>query len=185
MISLITIDKDNFEYFRDEIQVIEKASFPTPWSPSAFREEIYKSVSHLWGLIVNEELAGYICFWEFAGEIHLMNIAVHPERRAKGLGRYMLSSMIEAGISKGDQTIWLEVRPSNMAARRLYEKARFKQTARRPHYYKDTHEDAIIMSLFLKKGTEKFQAIGKERDKSCLIYPPGRRDTVNRLHSQS
>jgi ribosomal-protein-alanine N-acetyltransferase len=136
MISLIIIDEDNFEYFKDEILEIEKASFPSPWSPNGFREEI-----------MNDELVGYICFWEFAGEIHLMNIAVRPDRRGKGLGQYMLNRMIEAGISKGFQAVWLEVRPSNFAARRLYEKTCFRETGRRQQYYKDTHEDAIIMSL--------------------------------------
>ena len=147
MISLIPIDEDNFDYFKDDILEIEKVSFPSPWSPSAFREEIKKSVSQLWGLLMNEELVGYVCFWEFAGEIHLMNIAVHPERRGRGLGRYMLDRMIEAGIPRGLQTVWLEVRPSNIVARRLYEKACFRETGRRHQYYKDTHEDAIIMSL--------------------------------------
>jgi ribosomal-protein-alanine N-acetyltransferase len=147
MISLIIIDKDNFRYFEDDILEIEKASFPSPWSPDAFREEVNKTVSHLWGLIMNEEFVGYICFWEFAGEIHLMNIAVHPDRRGRGLGQYMLNRMIEAGKSKGFQTAWLEVRPSNVAARRLYEKTCFRETGRRPQYYKDTHEDAIVMSL--------------------------------------
>jgi ribosomal-protein-alanine N-acetyltransferase len=147
MISLVIIDEDNFQYFKDDILEIEKASFPSPWSPNGFREEINKPISHLWGLIMNEELIGYICFWEFAGEIHLMNIAVHPDRRGRGFGQYMLNRMIEAGISKGFQTVWLEVRPSNHIARRLYEKTCFREIGRRPQYYKDTHEDAIVMSL--------------------------------------
>jgi len=185
MISLVLIDNDNFGHFSDAIQVIEKASFPTPWSPNAFKEEIDKSVSHLWGLIADEGLVGYICFWEFAGEIHLMNLAVHPDKRAKGFGQYMLKRMIEAGISKGDQTVWLEVRPSNVAARRLYEKACFEETGRRPHYYKDTHEDAIVMSLFLKEKKKHLRGMGKERSENCVIYPSGRRGLENRLHSQS
>ncbi len=147
MISLITIDEDNFQYFKDDILEIEKASFPSPWSPNAFREEINRPVSNLWGLVMNNKLVGYICFWEFAGEIHLMNIAVHPDRRRSGLGQHMLSRMIQAGISKGFQTAWLEVRPSNFKARRLYKKACFREIGRRAQYYKDTHEDAIVMSL--------------------------------------
>jgi ribosomal-protein-alanine N-acetyltransferase len=147
MISLIKIDKDNFQHFKDDILEIEKASFPSPWSVHAFREEIERPVSSLWGLVTDNKLVGYICFWEFAGEIHLMNIAVHPDRRRSGLGQHMLNRMIEAGISKGFQTAWLEVRPSNLKARRLYKKTCFRETGRRPQYYKDTHEDAIVMSL--------------------------------------
>jgi ribosomal-protein-alanine N-acetyltransferase len=169
MISLTIIDEDNFQYFRDDILEIEKASFPSPWSPNAFREEINKLVSHLWGLIMNEELVGYICFWEFAGELHLMNIAVHPDRRGRGLGRYMLNGMIEAGISKGSQIVWLEVRPSNLAARKLYEKTCFRETGRRQQYYKDTHEDAIVMSLLLHQKKGHLRGVGRTLHRTCLI----------------
>jgi len=59
--------------------------------------------------------------------------------------------MLEAGVSRGVETAWLEVRPSNFLARVLYQKAGFKETGRRPQYYKDTNEDAIVMSLSLFK----------------------------------
>lgn len=161
MISLKIINKENFQYFIDDILDIEKSSFPSPWSLNAFREETNKLASHLWALIMNGEFAGYICFWVFAGEIHLMNIAVHPGRRGKGLGRYMLDRMIEAGISRGIQTAWLEVRPSNLTARRLYEKARFREAGRRPRYYNDTDEDAIVMSLSLLQNKDHCRGLGK------------------------
>ena len=85
-----------------------------------------------------------------------MNVAVHREWRGKGIGYRLLSKMFEVSIFTGAQTAWLEVRPSNLAARSLYEKAGFKEVGRRPHYYDDTHEDAIIMSVPVKGNSSIF-----------------------------
>jgi len=154
MISLIDITPNNFHQFQGDIMEIEQASFPSPWSLSAFIQEINSPISHLWAVFINAGFAGYICFWMFGGEIHLMNIAVHPLRRGKGLGSHLLKKMIEEGISKGVETAWLEVRPSNLVAKGLYEKAGFKAVSRRPRYYRDTNEDGIIMALSLDRDEE-------------------------------
>ena len=79
-----------------------------------------------------------------------MNVAVLRSYREKGLGRRLLSKLIEVGIAEETETAWLEVRPSNFAARALYKKTGFKEVGRRPRYYTDTREDAIIMSMCLK-----------------------------------
>ncbi|HEJ82941.1 MAG TPA: ribosomal-protein-alanine N-acetyltransferase, partial [Desulfobacteraceae bacterium] len=104
---------------------------------------------HFWVLTSNDALAGYICFWIFAGEVHLLNIAVHKACRQKGVGWRLLSKMFEVGISEGAETAWLEVRPSNLAAKSLYAKAGFLEVGRRLRYYTDTAEDAILMSRAL------------------------------------
>ncbi|MBC8179170.1 MAG: ribosomal protein S18-alanine N-acetyltransferase [Deltaproteobacteria bacterium] len=147
MSSLVEVTGDNFPTFQWDILEIERTSFPSPWDLKSFSSEIDRSISHLWTLLIDEVLKGYICFWIFANETHLMNIAVHPEWRGKGLGEGLLCKMIEVGISEGAKTAWLEVRPSNLVARSLYEKAGFKEVGFRPRYYKETNEDAIIMSL--------------------------------------
>ena len=149
MSSLLEVTGENFPIFQRDILEIERASFPSPWDFSSFSSEIGRSISHLWVSLIDEVLGGYICFWIFANEIHLMNIAVHPECRGKGLGEGLLCKMIKVGISKGAKTAWLEVRPSNLGARSLYEKAGFNEVGFRPRYYKETNEDAIIMSLSL------------------------------------
>jgi len=100
-------------------------------------------------LLLDHSLAGYVCFWLFANEIQVINIAVHPEKRNQGLGYSLLTKMIKDGIDKGMQTIWLEVRESNMPARVLYQKLGFGAIGRRTRYYKDTDEDAIVMALRL------------------------------------
>ena len=147
MTSLVNITTGNFDQFQDDILKIEKSSFLSPWSQNAFMEELAREVSCLRALIIDGEVSAYICFWMFAGEIHVMNIAVHPKRRRQGLGRYLLSKMLEEGNSKGVKEAWLEGRPSNFIARLLYQKMGFTETYRRPRYYRDTNEDAIVMSL--------------------------------------
>ena len=147
MSSLVEVTGDNFAIFQWDILEIERTSFPFPWNLNSFSSEIDRSISHLWVSLIDEVLGGYICFWIFANETHLMNVAVHPEWRGKGLGERLLCKMIEVGISEGAKTAWLEVRPSNLVARSLYEKAGFKEVGFRPRYYKETNEDAVIMSL--------------------------------------
>lgn len=147
MISIKAVTSENFSHSQGPILEIEKGSFSSPWSLTAFEKEISNPVSQLWVVERDERLVGYICFWLFAGEIHLMNIAVHPSQRGRGFGRLLLVEMIRTGLSRGVDTIWLEVRPSNFVARVLYQKLGFKEIARRRRYYTDTNEDAIVMAL--------------------------------------
>ena len=149
MDNLVKISIDNFPSYRDQIIEIENLSFLSPWNLRSFETELTKSVSHLWGLENRGILLGYICFWMFASEIQLINIAVHPENRGMSLGCLLLNKMISTGIDKGVHHIWLEVRPSNTSAKKLYQKYGFKEVGRRSNYYTDTHEDAIIMDLEL------------------------------------
>jgi [ribosomal protein S18]-alanine N-acetyltransferase len=155
MISLVKVTSENFHLFQPDILRIEKVSFPTPWSSAAFREEMRNPLSQVWIAQSSHRLVGYMCFWVFAGEIHLMNIAVDPEERGKGIGKFLLYEMIKFGRSKGVQMVWLEVRPSNKAARMLYEGAGFVEISRRPKYYTDNNEDAIVMALTLPSGGEE------------------------------
>ncbi len=153
MTSLVDITTKNYQNYMNRILEIENYSFPSPWNLKVFQEEIKNSFSHFWVLTVDEVLSGYICFWMFDSEIQLINIAVHPNRRGKGLGYYLVEKMIKEGISNGIQSIWLEVRTSNFDAQSLYQKLGFEEVSRRARYYGDTNEDAIVMSLaFMQKG---------------------------------
>ena len=154
MTSIVEITKDNYLHYLDQILEIENLSFISPWSAHAFKSELNNPASSLWALIVNNEvLSGYICFWVFDSEIQLLNIAVHTDKRGQGFGRLLMDSIIETSVSKGIQSIWLEVRPSNGSAKNLYIKLGFEEIGRRKHYYRDTGEDAIVMALALpQKG---------------------------------
>ena len=147
MSCLVKIGLDNFHDYRNQILEIENLSFQTPWTISSFSAELDKRVSQLWALTAEKTLLGYICFWMFNDEIQLVNIAVHPQKRGNGLGQQLLSNLIEMSSSKGIRNIWLEVRPSNFIARSLYQKMGFLEIGRRPKYYSDSNEDAIIMNL--------------------------------------
>jgi ribosomal-protein-alanine N-acetyltransferase len=151
MLSLVEITTETYKPYLEQILEIENVSFPSPWSRKAFKAEIQNPSACLWALIEDEVLAGYICFWKFDSESQLINIAIHPEKRQRGLGEYLLTKMIEDCISKAEHYIWLEVRPSNAAAQRLYRKMGFEEVGRRKRYYTDTNEDAIVMSLPLSQ----------------------------------
>ena len=135
--------------FIDQILKIENSSFPVPWSAKAFEEEINKSISNLWAIISEQRLLAYICFWMFDEEIHILNFAVHPQKRNMGLGKILLRNLIEIGTAGGIENIWLEVRPSNIPALSIYKRYGFVESGRRRGYYRDSQEDAIIMTLDL------------------------------------
>ena len=149
MTSLVDVTEKNYHSYLDGILEIENDSFPSPWSLGAFLQEIKNPISHLWAVTVDGLTLGYICFWLFASEIQLINVAVRPGKRNRGLGYLLVSKMIEKGVSSGMRHVWLEVRPSNETARRLYRKLGFESVGRRRRYYRDTNEDALIMSLAL------------------------------------
>ena len=139
----------DFLSFADQILEIENSSFPVPWSLKAFEEEIKKNISNLWAILSEQKLLAYICFWMFDKEIHILNFAVHPQKRNTGLGKILLQNVIEAGDSGGIENIWLEVRPSNIPAFSIYKSFGFTETGRRKGYYSNNKEDAVIMGLNL------------------------------------
>lgn len=150
MSSLEKITHENLSLYQSQILEVERLSFPSPWNAGAFEAECKKSISHLWALTADHCLWGYICFWMFVDEIQLVNIAVHPLKRGKGYARALLTKMFEISFAQGIKHIWLEVRPSNQAAKNLYSQFGFSEVGRRPRYYIETQEDAIIMALELK-----------------------------------
>lgn len=139
----------DFKTHVEQVIEIERASFPVPWSEKAFEEEINRDISNLWALVSNEKVYAYICFWMFDREIHILNFAVHAQKRRQGLGRYLLNGVIDIGAARGVENIWLEVRPSNGPALSIYKKFGFSDVGRRKGYYSDSQEDAIIMALDL------------------------------------
>jgi len=134
------------------ILAIEKESFPTPWSRWTFIAELTQPISYF--LVIGPsppspwQLWGYIIFWVVADEMHLLNLAVHPNQRRRGIARVLLEEALRQSRAQGATVAWLEVRPSNTAARGLYESFGFKEVGRRPRYYEDTQEDAILLAFY-------------------------------------
>ncbi len=142
-----------------EVMLIEKASFPAPWTEQAFRDELVYPFSYPYVAKVRDihpsPVLGYICFWIILDELHLLNLAVHPVHRRQGIGRELFSFALKMGEAAGTRFATLEVRPSNIAAITLYKDTGFIPVGRRPGYYSDSHEDAVIMEYdFLKKVTD-------------------------------
>lgn len=132
-----------------EVMAIEKESFLSPWTEGMFRDEL--KVRHSQCLVArmsrreNIIVCGYIIFWIVADEAHLHNLAVKKELRKQGLAQQFLAVMKEISKQVGVKAQTLEVRESNMEAINLYRKCGFVVKGRRPLYYTDTQEDALIM----------------------------------------
>lgn len=135
----------------DDVLEIERASFPKPWTPGMFESELVNPVSFAYtlkaGAGAGKRLAAYIVFWVVHGEAHILNIAVHPEYRRRGFGEKLLKYALGKMRSNLVYEVFLEVRRSNEAARKLYRKFGFREAFERRNYYGD--EDAIVMTLYL------------------------------------
>jgi ribosomal-protein-alanine N-acetyltransferase len=129
------------------IETIERASYPTPWSRSMFAGELAKPSSICLGAFDPETngLMGYMIISRYVDAWHVMNIAVAPEHRRKGVATSLLERLFELTGAEGRRGYTLEVRVSNAGAIRLYERLGFKGRGIRRGYYTDNREDALIM----------------------------------------
>jgi len=135
----------------DDVLAIERVSFQTPWSRAAFRYELTQNrVARCSVARIGRRLAGYLCLWEVADEVHITNIAVRPDCRRRGLARTLLGGILDDARQRRIRLVVLEVRPSNTEARTLYESFGFRVVGRRRGYYYDTGEDALVMEADLK-----------------------------------
>lgn len=129
----------------ETIAGMEKLVFPDPWPKSAF-EEILETEG--WVSLVAEHrevVVGYAIYQLILDEAHLTNIAVHPDHRRKSVAKHLLDHILEAAKGKQCRVIFLEVRPSNTEARAFYQKHGFKELYRRPRYYRQPVEDALVL----------------------------------------
>lgn len=127
---------------------IERRAYPFPWSPTIFRDCLRVGYN-CWIAEVENAVTGYAVLSVAAGEAHILNLCVAPEWQGRGIGRALLTRLIHLARYHRTDGIFLEVRPSNVQARRLYERAGFVEVGRRPRYYPGgaEREDALIMSL--------------------------------------
>lgn len=134
----------------DQVLAIERVSFVTPWTRAAFCYEIEQNkVARCITMRSADRVVGYLCFWEIGHEIHITNLAVHPEWRRQGVGRRLLAFAMAEGRARGVTLAFLEVRPSNAQALKLYQSLGFQVIGRRTGYYFDTGEDALVMEARL------------------------------------
>lgn len=132
----------------DAVLVVENQAFATPWSRTAFEEEIGNNdLAHYLVLVEQGQVIGYGGFWLVLDEAHVTNIALLTEYHGRGFGSLLLEHMILKAKSLGAVSMTLEVRPSNTAARKLYSRRGFVERGIRPNYYAELGEDALIMWL--------------------------------------
>jgi [ribosomal protein S18]-alanine N-acetyltransferase len=131
----------------EAIDRIERRSYPTPWSRSMFASELAKPSSVSLGAFEAEtgELMGYLVISRYVDAWHVMNVAVVPERRRQGIASALFDRLFEVTGNDGRRGYTLEVRISNEAAIKLYERLGFQSRGVRRGYYTDNREDALIM----------------------------------------
>ncbi len=128
-----------------QVIAIERRAFSTPWSLAMFVLELSKAAGVRLGAVddATGKLLGYLVCARYHTVWHLMNVAVDPDLRRRGIGLALLEQMIER--AGPDEQYTLEVRTSNAPAIALYERLHFRSSGTRPRYYRDTGEDAMIM----------------------------------------
>jgi ribosomal-protein-alanine N-acetyltransferase len=126
-----------------QVIAVERRSFPTPWSLAMFVLELSKPSGVCLAAVVGTKIVGYLVCSRYDQVWHLMNIAVDPSARRRGIASALLRQMLER--AGADREFTLEVRTSNASAIALYERFGFRSAGTRPRYYHDTGEDAVIM----------------------------------------
>jgi ribosomal-protein-alanine N-acetyltransferase len=133
----------------DSLLSIEASSFKHPWGRRSFLDEISNRYSYSYVLTVRNksqnQVIAYTCLRKIIDELHILKIAVNEAHRRKGIAYQFLNDCLKSAAKKEIKTVFLEVRPSNEAALHLYQKMGFHVIGKRPRYYADTGEDAIIM----------------------------------------
>jgi [ribosomal protein S18]-alanine N-acetyltransferase len=127
-----------------QVIAIERRAFPTPWSLAMFVLELSKPSGICLAGLEQGVLVGYLVCSRYDTVWHLMNVAVEPSRQRQGIATALLERLFDQADRPSEQYT-LEVRTSNEAAIRLYERFGFRPAGRRRAYYHDNREDALIM----------------------------------------
>lgn len=131
----------------DGVLAVESESFSNPWTRDMYTWELQnQSMCHI--LLVRTadcRVAGFCAFWLVFDEIHINNIAMRPGFRTRGIGTALLRQVLAEGRQLGARRATLEVRASNVQARRLYARLGFRQAGLRRNYYSHPVEDALIL----------------------------------------
>lgn len=138
-----------------DVLAIDALSFPTPMKENLLRYELVENELAHYQVLEKEltaesaekkNIIGFAGYWLMGDEVHISTIAVHPEQRGRHLGEFLLLNMLFLAYAHPACLMTLEVRQSNIAAQQLYHKYDFAVVGKRPRYYKDTGEDAVLMT---------------------------------------
>lgn len=140
------------------VLAIERRVYEFPWTEGVFRDCIKTSGYSCWVCETPDgKILGYAIVSVMVGEAHVMNIGVDPALHKRGIGRTMLNHLIDVARKSKAETVFLEVRPSNLGAIELYRKTGFNEIGIRKGYYpaKDGREDALMLALALMEDDEE------------------------------
>ena len=140
----MTIEKMNAGQVA-QIADLEKICFSDPWSENSIASELENKLAHWLVAQEGEMVAGYIGSQTVLGETDMMNVAVHPDFRRRGIAEALVKRLVEDLKAMESHCLTLEVRASNAPAIALYEKLGFSQIGRRKNYYRNPREDALIL----------------------------------------
>ena len=136
----------------DAVCAIEDASFSDPWSRASFEASFADEHTRFSVAEAGGEVVGYLIMWSLFDEAEVLSVAVMPEMRRGGIGRMMMSDALGYALSAGVESVYLEVRETNEAAKRMYGSFDFEAIGRRKRYYVKPVEDAIIMRLEVRSA---------------------------------
>lgn len=141
---IINADKSHI----NDIAELEKLCFYPPWSPAQIESEIDKESAIFLVCICEGEFAGYVSGENIAGELYIGNIAVKQEHQGKGIGYALMKEIISIAKNQNCSFLTLEVRKSNTAAKKLYEKCSMVLAGERRNFYSHPAEDACIYTIY-------------------------------------
>lgn len=135
------------------IMRMEKELFATSWEEEMFIEEIERQYAYV--LEIKNKIIGYICGWKLLDEFNITNIAVASDFQRKGFGKALVQFLMSKLLDENCFKFFLEVRESNQAAKKLYEKLGFVVIGSRKNYYHSPEEDAMVLGVNLIKIIKK------------------------------
>lgn len=153
-----------------QVAALEKVCFGAHWSPTNFYKELDNERCHYYVTLDADRVLGYLGYWQILEEAHITAVGVEPNFRQHRLSQRMLCHMLDHCTAANVQWITLEVKASNIAAQKLYEKFDFAVMGRRKNYYQAEKEDALIM--WTEKITDpQYQEMLIQRKKECNYVP--------------
>ena len=162
-----------------QVHEIERLSFATPWPAHAFEQELRGN--RLARYVVarttmggDERAVGFAGVWLMVDDAHITTFSVHPDWRRRGIGQQLLMGVADLAREIGARRLTLEVRASNEAAQRLYERFGFDIVGRRKAYYTDNGEDALIMTTPPLEHPPQARLLGAIREELTGIPEPDR-----------
>ena len=142
-----------------EVVEIDRSSFTLPWTERSFKYEVQENrAARCWVTVEDERVASMLVLWVIVDEAHIATIATHPQFRRRGLAKRMLIKSLVSAREDGVRKALLEVRARHVIAQKIYCDIGFVEVGRRPMYYRDNGEDAVLMTMENLEGLEFAEA---------------------------